>query len=437
MKNLKKVLAVLLSACFVLSFTACDDSSETSEGNGGSDDNAAADTDFDYYGDYAQDISGEIEFYQQKPEIEDYMYEVIDDFNALYPNITVNQNVQQDASSTLQARVAAGEFTDVWLYWPTDMVWESFYESGWLMDVSDEPFVKYASESVEALFERDGKYYGVPVAMNSAGIICNVGMFEENDIEMPTDWDKFIAACDAFQEKGITPIGLTLKDGADCARNIILGTYVTGDEIKSVAAGEKKLSDCEGFEKAVDDTITIYSYAEDKAISSDYNTGLQDFANEESAMFISGNWTFNSIVGINPDIELSMYPIPTGNGYVCSGVDVGYTIGAKTQYPDACKAFVNFLASQPQAEKYCNDEAAISAIKDVTITDTRAKNMADKIAAGETFNWPNHFFPAGGAEQLTNQASTQLYMDMVELGNEKAKENYIKQMDGIMDGSIK
>lgn len=107
MKNLKKVLAVLLSACFVLSFTACDDSSETSEGNGGSDDNAAADTDFDYYGDYAKDISGDIEFYQQKPEIEDYMYGVIDDFNALYPNITVNQNVQQDASSALQTRAAA------------------------------------------------------------------------------------------------------------------------------------------------------------------------------------------------------------------------------------------------------------------------------------------------------------------------------------------
>ena len=121
MKNLKKVLAVLLSACFVLSFTACDDSGDTNEGNGGKDDSAAADTDFDYYGDYAEDISGDIEFYQQKPEIEDYMYEVIDDFNALYPNITVNQNVQQDASSTLQARVNNGEFTDVWLYLPTDM----------------------------------------------------------------------------------------------------------------------------------------------------------------------------------------------------------------------------------------------------------------------------------------------------------------------------
>ena len=141
MKNLKKVLAVLLSACFVLSFAACsgdsgnstpaddDKSSEESKNEGGDGDS----DEYDYYSDYAQDISGDIEFYQQKPEIEDYMYEVIDDFNAVYPNITVTQNVQNDAASNLQTRAASGDFTDIWLYWPTDMVWQSFYDEGLLM----------------------------------------------------------------------------------------------------------------------------------------------------------------------------------------------------------------------------------------------------------------------------------------------------------------
>ena len=117
MKNLKKVLAVLLSACFVLSFAACsgdsgnstpaddDKSSEESKNDGDGDSD-----EYDYYSDYAQDISGDIEFYQQKPEIEDYMYEVIDDFNAVYPNITVTQNVQNDAASNLQTRAASGDF---------------------------------------------------------------------------------------------------------------------------------------------------------------------------------------------------------------------------------------------------------------------------------------------------------------------------------------
>ena len=63
--------------------------------------------------------------------------------------------------------------------------------------------------------------------------------------------------------------------------------------------------------------------------------------------------------------------------------------------------------------------------------------MVAKVAAGESFNWPNHFFPAGGAEQLTNQAATQFYMDIQELGAEQAKAKYIETMDGIMDGSIK
>lgn len=447
MKNLKKVLAVLLSACFVLSFAACsgdsgtstpDDGDKSSEESKDEESKGGETGDFDYYGSYAQDISGDIEFYQQKPEIEDYMYEVIDDFNAVYPNITVTQNVQNDAASNLQTRAASGDFTDIWLYWPTDMVWQSFYDEGLLMDVTDQPYIKTAAESVEALFERDGKYYGVPEANNAAGIIANVGMFEDNGIALPEDWDSFIAACDAFVEKGIVPIGLTLKDGADCARNILLGDYVPGDEVKAVARGEKKLSETD-FPKSVDDLTKIYSYATDKAISSDYNTGLTDFANEESAMFISGNWTFASIRGINPDIKIEQLPLPSsqGRGYIVSGVDVGYTIGADTQYPEACNAFVNFLVSLPQTEKYCNHDAAIPAIKGVEVKDETAARMVAKVAAGESFNWPNHFFPAGGAEQLTNQAATQFYMDLQEMSEAEAKAKYIETMDGIMDGSIK
>ena len=38
---------------------------------------------------------------------------------------------------------------------------------------------------------------------------------------------------------------------------------------------------------------------------------------------------------------------------------------------------------------------------------------------------------------LYTSASTQFYMDIVELGEEQAKKHYIAQMDGIMDGSIK
>ena len=38
-------------------------------------------------------------------------------------------------------------------------------------------------------------------------------MFEENGIEIPTTWDEFIAVCDTFKEKGITPLNFPLKDG--------------------------------------------------------------------------------------------------------------------------------------------------------------------------------------------------------------------------------
>lgn len=416
----KRILALLTALCLLLPLAAFAE-------NLGLDDAARETLANELYANYGKDISGTIEFYQQKPEIEEWYDEAIALFMELYPNITVEQNVQSDASDVLRVRAASGEFTDVWLYWPTDSIFASFQASGLLMDVSDEPFVQYSGEGVQALYNFDGKMYGVPIAMNCAGLVCNVGLFEKYGLELPTTWDELMNVCQKFKDAGQEPLVITAKDGNDNGAHQIYGNYVTGDQVKAIARGELKFSDIPGWSEAIDKILEIYSFGQENAISTDYNDGVTNFATEKGAIFMSGNWVLNSVEAINPEIKLTMVPMPVGGGYVTSGIDVGLSIGSNTKYPEACKAFVNFLSCSTVAGIYCNHDGAIPAIKGVELNDQRVALMAQTIAEGKSFNWPGHFFPTGGADSAFGAALTTLYMN-------RDKEAFMKTVDEIMSG---
>lgn len=417
----KRILALLTALCLLLPLAAFAE-------NLGLDDAARETLANELYANYGKDISGTIEFYQQKPEIEEWYDEAIALFMELYPNITVEQNVQSDASDVLRVRAASGEFTDVWLYWPTDFIFASFQASGLLMDVSDEPFVQYSGEGAQILYNFDGNMYGVPIAMNCAGLVCNVGLFEKYGLELPTTWDEYMNVCQKFKEVGMEPLVINAKTGGDLGVHMIYGNFVTTDQVKAIARGELKFSDLPGWSEAIDLILEEYTYAPGNAASTDYNDAVTNFATEQGAMYPSGNWILNSVEAINPGIKLVMVPMPAGEGYVTSGIDVGLSIGANTKYPEACKAFVNFLSCSTIAGIYCNHDGAIPAIKGVELSDQRVTRMADAIAKGKSFNWPGHFFPTGGAESAFDEALSTLFVN-------RDKAAFMQQVDAAMSGA--
>ena len=50
---------------------------------------------------------------------------------------------------------------------------------------------------------KDGSVNWLPVSADAHGFIVNRGLFEQYDIPLPTDYDSFVAACNAFEEVGI------------------------------------------------------------------------------------------------------------------------------------------------------------------------------------------------------------------------------------------
>lgn len=216
----KRILAALLSALLVAALaTSCDSGTSTSSAASAAGDASEAGTSdaADAGGD--SDTSGgviELEFFQQQGEeaIQAGYEAVIADFEEEYPNIKITQNTVPDAAKVLTSRIATDDCPPVLTDWPTQMQFKEKVKNGYYEKLSDQPFFDQINESYLAMTPADdGEYYAMPYASNYMAVFYNIDIFEENNIEIPSTWDEFIAVCDQFVELGITPLNFPLKDG--------------------------------------------------------------------------------------------------------------------------------------------------------------------------------------------------------------------------------
>lgn len=75
-----------------------------------------------------------------------------------------------------------------------------------LMDLSGtETASSFYDTYLENLRDSEGNVYWLPAGGNANGIIANTDLFEQYGIPLPTDYESFAAACEAFAQEGIQP----------------------------------------------------------------------------------------------------------------------------------------------------------------------------------------------------------------------------------------
>ncbi|MCX8128677.1 MAG: extracellular solute-binding protein [Clostridia bacterium] len=368
-----------------------------------------------------------IEFFQPKREAVDTFNAIIKKFNEKYPDIQVKQNTAANDVQVMQARVASNDFPDIYLRWPTSEEYKSYVKNGFIMDVTNEEFVKNSIPEIQKLFEFDGKMYGVPISMNAAGVIYNKKIFADAGVQVPTTWDEFINVCETLKSKNIIPIELTLKDAWTITtfNQELMGQMVSKDYFDKVIKGEATLADSKEWKELSEKTLKLCEYAQPDAKGAGYDQGVQEFANGKAAMMLQGLWVVPSVKKAKADIDLGSFALPATNNpddvKVVSGIDVGLNIAAKTKNPEACKTFVAFVASQEIAQMYTDMDKNLSAIQGVKLNDPASEGLQSMFEKGKVFNWPNHFWPAGANDEYSKLI--QMYIA------KKDVDSFSKQMD--------
>jgi raffinose/stachyose/melibiose transport system substrate-binding protein len=340
----------------------------------------------------------EIEFYQQKSEVVEIVDEIIADFEAKNPNIRVKQvNVPEDAGTVLHNRLSNNDEPDIFSDWFS----EDFYvkvEAGHVKELTSTGLLGYVIDNYTGKVNYKGKYYMIPVSLNTMGVFYNVDIFKKYNLSTPTTLDELWAVSNTLKENGITPIAAADKESWTLTHwgLSLMGMYLPnyGEDFVKLYAGKTKGEDVAGISDFADIFLKRSEYVQEDAIGTPFDASLGMFANGQAAMMLQGTWEIPVLQSANPNLNYEIFPFPAKTAQdtrVMVGVDYGLSLAAHPKSPEREAAAIKFLQYflEHGGQIYADKDGSISCLKNVTMEKSKYPLIMELINEGKTFNWPD------------------------------------------------
>ncbi len=280
---------------------------------------------------------------------------------------------------------------------------------GYLAEVNDLG-AKY-SDAGTSVYSYDGNIYALPGISWFEGIYYNKQLFEDNDIEIPTTFDEYIAICKKFQELGIKPLAAGLKSWEPMLKNSM--AFVTADYL-STDEGESFGEDYRNGEASLDGTWNEYLETWSQMITegiyttdmtgTDHDQALEEFATGKAAMFCSGPWDLETITSKNPDLKIDMMPFngtKASDGWLIGGPGCGFAVNESSKNKDAAKKVLEAISTVEGQEAFWQDNQGGSSYLDGAEFDLPEAyaSAAKTLAAGNVYCPWNEWGDAAGAHE--------------------------------------
>ena len=386
----KKVLSVLLvSAMAVSMFAGCGGNANGTTGSAGTESgsNVASEE-----GKKEVTLKTVSMFGGTDPNAQVYQA-INDELMAQYDYITIEDNSQssdEEWKAAVNADFSVGNEPDVIQFF-TDATADTIVATDKLVSIEEirAEYPEYAKDTLDsalsAAANTDGVERAVPTTGYWEGLFCNKDLFDQYNLELPTDWDSLVTAIETFKENDIIPIACSLNNVPHYWIEFLM-LYSSGvDEfttIPTTAPGGwaeglslfKTLRDMGAFPA---DTDTV----------DDAYTG-QLFRDKKAAMQLDGSWYSGNITDTDNTVVIAFPGVPNQKAEANSligGISSGFYITRKAwEDPDKRDAAVKFVmahTSQAGVQRYWEATGAVSqAAVEVTPVDG-ATPFAESIAA--------------------------------------------------------
>ena len=379
--KLRKLTALGMAAVMTMSLAACGSSNSTNtEAPAATTDTAtdaaasttaeaAADTEEAAVPTYASiklgedytDLTASISFMHHKTDREEdgTMAKLVEEFNKVYPNITVTTEGITDYAETALLRLPTEDWGDIMFIPSVDAKDLStyFYPYGTVDEMSE--LVNFADQ-----WKADGLCYGVGYMGNAQGILYNKAVFEKAGItELPKTPDEFIADLQLIKDNtDAIPLYTNYAAGWTMGGqwDAYLGAITTGDE---TWLNQKFVHTAEPFKDNGDGTGAyalykmLYDAVANGLTEDDYSTtdweGCKPMINNgEIGTMVLGSWAVAQMkaAGDNGD-DIGYMPFPItvdGKQYASAGPDYCYGINVHSDYDNqlASMIYVKWLTEE-------------------------------------------------------------------------------------------
>ncbi len=330
--------------------------------------------------------------------------EINNRFHELHPNVTIEFETADTGTyeQVMSTRLAADDAPDIFGVFPGTK-FHPQAEAGYLMDLSDQPWVENILPGSLVVSKYQGKVMGFPHDANVIGAIYNKAIFEELGLEVPTTWDDFLAVCETIKESGKTPVALGLQSSwvTQLIPYAMAPTAIyrdNGDFDASMWAGEATFVDSP-WQQMMEDYLAMSEagYFNADPLGVDYGGALDMMAAGEAAIMVQGNWAVAGLRDKAPDIEWGMFPLPYnkdgGDVWVPAATGGMMAISANTEHPQEALAYLEFWASPEIQDLYLTAKKAFPANEgSAPEIDPAAAEMLPALEVGSypflDQNWP-------------------------------------------------
>lgn len=421
LQRTKKLLALNLICTIALGTTAC--GSTGAETSGTNADPAGQNTESeDAVTDTSADGRTVIEFFNQKTEIVDILNTLIAEYEAEHTDIKIELVTPADAGTVLNSRMASNDTPDIFTNWPSNTFFESV-DSGYVMDLSATGIMDNIQDASREQWKHNDGEYAATISYNCSGIWYNMDLLEQAGItKIPATWDELIADCETLQAAGITPFVASGKEVAITDRYLqvfLASAMGSSYEEFETDASAGTVDAAKGYNTPLqsigEKMLQVISYAQDDVLGCDQDNATANFAKGDGAMMIGGSWLLASVSAANPDINMSMGPIP-GNSAdetnTCAFPgDFTLCIAADSEVQEQAVEFVKWFTSPETATKYAEAEGNPSCIKGVTyVADAFSDLYNNYVTSGKFILNPDCNWSVA-QQNASGSAVQQLYYD--------------------------
>src|SRR5690606_30289424 len=134
---------------------------------------------------------------------------LIEEFESEHPDVTVNLDTRPagaEGDNIIKTRLSTGEMADVFVY-NSGSLFQALNPDSMLVDMSDQPWVDDLDEGFIRTVSTDSGIYGHAAgATMGGGILYNKAVYEDLGLDVPRDWDEFMANNATIAESGIDPV---------------------------------------------------------------------------------------------------------------------------------------------------------------------------------------------------------------------------------------
>lgn len=293
-----------------------------------------------------------------EPETRDALLEVVKEFPGA--ETTVNAVATEQFRAQLSTYLTSATPPDT-IGWLAGSVARDYARKGLLLDVSDlwtgDGVCAGFSDALKKLCsDDDGKQIFVPTSYYWWSIFYKKSAFAKWELEIPKDWDEFMALCKNLKGKGVNPLTNGIGSTAWMSSGWFdyLNLRINGAPFhRELLAGEHSFED-QKVVKVMEEYKRLIPYFDPNMTSYTVQDAVTPMVQDKSAMYLVGAFVTTSVPKEMVD-DIDFFSVPTIDPAIPSAEEAptdGYMGSAKAPNPEGAKELMSYLASPDAQQKY-------------------------------------------------------------------------------------